>query len=131
MFKAVFTVLCLASVAPILCLAQGYSYEPAVVSLHGTLVQKRGEEPNGKMITFTALKLDRPITVQGTPGDDMDVTESDIRELHIIAVDRKVEAQIRRLKGRRVLITGGLMHSHTGHHHTTVLVLPKSVQSES
>jgi hypothetical protein len=110
--------------------AQGYGYGPTVVTLKGTLTSLTGEEPNGKRVKVPALKLAQPITVEGTPGDDMEETERDVVLLQVVALDRKLGDQVKRFKGKRVAIRGTLMHQHTGHHHSAVLILPDDIRAD-
>ena len=105
-------------------LSQTYRYEPAVVTLQGTLLSAPGETPNGKKITFPALQLKDPITVEGTSADSP--TEKGVVLLNMV-LDDKTMPIYKSLKGKRVSVTGTLFHSDNGNHQTNVLVTPTAI----
>lgn len=109
---------------PLSSFAQAYKYEPAVATLQGTLLSAPGETPNGKKITFPALQLAKPITVQGTSEDPP--SEKGVILLHMVLNDKTMEI-FKDLKGKRVTVTGALFHSDNGNHQTNVLVTPTSI----
>jgi hypothetical protein len=102
--------------------AQTYAYEPAVVTLTGTLILAPGESPNGKQITFPALQLANPIRVEG-PDEP---PEKGVVLLHMVLND-KTMASFQTLKGKRATVTGALFHSDNGNHQTNVLVTPTAI----
>lgn len=103
--------------------AQPYAYEPAVVSLTGTLLSAPGESPNGRKITFPALQLASPILVEGTPDEP---AEKGVMLLHMV-LNNKTMATFNALKGKRATVTGTLFHSDNGNHQTNVLVTPTAI----
>jgi len=107
--------------------AQTLKYGPAVVQLSGTLTSGKGVEPDDTKIIFPAIKLKAPIRVEGTPGDDADVTEKNI-SLVQLSLDEKLMAQYERMKSQAAVVTGTLFHQNTGHHHTKVLMLVQKIE---
>lgn len=109
--------------------AQTYSYGPSEVSLYGTLISAPGETPDGAKLTYPALELVVPITVNATPGDeDLEPTEIGVMLIHL-ALEKDSSAQFKELKGRRVVATGTLFHSDNGHHQTDVLLSVKALSA--
>jgi hypothetical protein len=111
----------------VVSIAQPYRYEPVVVTLQGTLVSAPGQTPDGKPLTFPALKLNAPIAVLGS-GDSP--AESNVDLLHMV-LNQKTAAAFRDLKGKRVLATGSLFHADNGNHQTAVLIAPTSIVAAS
>ena len=114
----------LIAAASSLSAAQPYAYEPAVVRLAGTLISAPGESPNGKKITFPALQLASPITVEGTSEESP--TEKGVMLLHMV-LDETSMATFKALKGKRAAVTGTLFHSDNGNHQTNVLIQTKAI----
>jgi hypothetical protein len=104
------------------------SYEPARVSLTGTISKKtfpgppnyesikRGDKPE----TYWVLHLEKPICTKASADND---AETGVADLQLI-LTRKQYALYRKLLGRRapLTVTGKLSHAITGHHHTPVLM---------
>jgi hypothetical protein len=107
--------------------AQAIKYEPAVVSLSGTLLSSEGESPSGKAIAFPALQLAKPITVQ---GDADTPTERGVALMHMVLGDPKMMAAFKSLKGKPVVVTGTLFHADNGNHQTAVLVTPTAITAK-
>ncbi len=111
--------------------ATTYRYEPAVVTLQGTLLSSPGETPDGEKLTFPSLRLNKPITVQAppaAPGAEAEAeTEKGVVLLHM-ALDAKNMATFKTLKGQQVKVVGTLFHADNGHHQTNVLVSPVSIE---
>lgn len=105
--------------------AQTYRYEPAESIITGVLTRETGETPDGRRITFPAIRLPRPITVE---GDSETPTEKGLAILHVILGNGSQTADFKRNLGRRVDITGRLMHSETGHHQTSVLIVAGTIE---
>jgi hypothetical protein len=112
------------AVASIASHAQSLAYEPAVVKIKGTLTSAPGESPNGKAVTFPALKLASPVIVQGTSTDAP--TEKGVMLMHMV-LDAKTMASFKALKGKPVEVTGTLFHSDNGNHQTNVLITPTAI----
>ena len=85
---------------PLAAFAQTYKYEPAVVTLHGKLMSAQGETPNGKKITYPALQLAKPITVQ---GDGDTPTEKGVALMHMVLNPKMMEA-FKNMKGKEFFI---------------------------
>lgn len=105
---------------------QAYRYEPDVVVLQGMLLSALGETPDGVKITFPAVRLMAPITVQGTLGDDFKETEEGV-VLVQMALNEKMMNIYKSLKGKRVEVAGTLFHQDNGHHYTKVLITPETI----
>lgn len=108
-------------------------YEPAVVELKGKVKRvvfpgppnyesvKAGDEPEPYYVLF----LPKGVCVQGDPKDEINSeTEKEIKSMQLMINDYK---KYRPLLGKNVTVKGQLMHSHTGHHHTKVLVQVESM----
>lgn len=104
------------------------SYEPATVTLKGTISRKtfpgppnyesvkEGDQPE----TYWVLHLTQPICVER--GADLDdVPEEDVSDLQLVWRGEQYARNLK-LLNKRVVISGKLFHSITGHHHTTVLI---------
>ena len=104
--------------------AQSYPYEPAVVTLQGTLLSSPGETPDGVKLRFPSLRLGKPITVQNAPNDPD--TEKGVVLMHM-ALNEKNMATFKRLKGQPVKVVGTLFHADNGNQQTNVLVSPVSI----
>ena len=60
-----------------------------------------------------------------TTGNDpqgFDVPETGVREMQLVVTKDAHWKTIRRLMGKRAIVSGTLFHAHTGHHRTKVLV---------
>jgi len=81
MKKLILTATILSLAIPLYSFAQTYKYEPTAVTLQGKLLSAPGETPDGKKITFPALQLAKPITVQ---GDQETPTEKGVVLMHMV-----------------------------------------------
>jgi hypothetical protein len=100
-------------------------YDPAVVTLQGTLRSGDGMTPDGQKLKFPALRLSAPIAVaQDAPRDWP--AEQGVVLLHL-ALDEKNMAAFKRLKGKPVQVTGTLFHADNGNQQTKVLIFPESI----
>jgi hypothetical protein len=106
------------------------SYEPAVVFIHGTLTRKTlPGPPNYEDIregdaaeTSWFLKLDRPICVNEDKSEpDLNPGQKNIRRVQLV-FDAEACDTYKVLLGQPVVARGTLFGSHTGHHHTPVLL---------
>ena len=105
--------------------AKTLPYDPAIVTLQGTLVSGDGMTPDGAKLKFPAIRLTQPISVpQDEPRDWS--AEQGVVLLHM-ALDDKNMAAFKRLKGKPVKVTGTLFHADNGNHQTSVLVFPVSI----
>jgi hypothetical protein len=119
-------------------------YEPTVSKMTGLATQqtfpgppnyedvKKGDKPE----TVWLLQLPKTVCVEAGK-DPMDEAEKGVAAIQLVLKpDQKLDA----LRDKRVEATGSLFHSHTGHHHTKVLltvseihalVFPKDVMAYS
>jgi hypothetical protein len=107
--------------------AQCLEYEPKVVRLSGVIVREthpgrpnyesiaNGDEPE----TIWVLKLNKAICVLAS--DDINVEADNEKEIQLV-LEAEQYKRHRRLLGQRVTASGKLFHSHTGHHHKTLLL---------
>jgi hypothetical protein len=107
--------------------AQCLEYEPKVVRLSGVIVREthpgrpnyesiaNGDEPE----TIWVLKLKKTICVLAS--DDINVEADNEKEIQLV-LEADQYRRYRRLLGQRVTVSGKLFHSHTGHHHKTLLL---------
>jgi len=114
---------------------QCLSYEPAVVSLSGTLVRKtfpgppnyesvkKGDRPE----TSWFLDLSEGVCVNESKTEpDLNPEQTGIREIQLVIKPEQYQ-QHKGLVGRKVLATGTLFGEHTGHHHTPVLLTVRTL----
>jgi hypothetical protein len=118
--------------APAGCL----SYEPVVVHVHGTLIRKTFPgPPNYEDIrkgdaaeTFWFLRLGSPICVNEDKSEpELNPSQKDIRRVQLV-LEAGAYDKYKALLGQRVVATGTLFGSHTGHHHTPVLLTVNSLE---
>jgi hypothetical protein len=107
--------------------AQCLAYEPKVVRLSGVIVREthpgrpnyesiaNGDEPE----TIWVLKLKKAICV--IASDDINVEADNEKEIQLV-LEAEQYRRYRHLLGQRVTVSGKLFHSHTGHHHKTLLL---------
>ncbi|HET8900329.1 MAG TPA: DUF4431 domain-containing protein [Holophagaceae bacterium] len=117
---------------------QAVHYEPEVVELAGTLIRKTFPGPPDFVFDKASrpercwiLKLDTPISV--TPSTSSDDFNSDafdqITEVQLVLTTDALIAHPRRIEGgKHLVLTGTLFESHTGHHHTQVLITVRSLR---
>ena len=106
-----------------------FEYGPTV-SLKGTLRSqvfpgppnyesiKRGDR---KEVTII-LSLGKSVCTTGNDPQGIDVPEAGIRDVQLVVVKDAHWTTVRRLIGKRAIVTGTLFHAHTGHHRTKVLL---------
>jgi len=103
-------------------------YEPAPVSLTGTIAMKEaygppgyGEDPaHDAKEQYPVLILASPICVAGYPDDDMNSkNEVDQTAVQMVFIGSRLAPQ---LIGQKVTVSGNLFHRSSGHHHTNVLI---------
>ncbi len=116
--------------------AQCVEYEPKIVTLSGTLVRETHAGPpnyesirrGDKAETIWVVRLSKPICVTGT--DDINVREDNQREVQLVLEPEQFK-KYRKLIGHRVIATGSLFHSHTGHHHKQLLLTTSVIRRTS
>jgi hypothetical protein len=106
------------------------SYEPVVVYIHGTLTRKTFPGPpnyedvrKGDAVeTSWLLKLASPICVNEDKSEpDLDPSQKNIRAVQLV-LNAEAYDTYKALLGQPVVARGTLSGSHTGHHHTPVLL---------
>lgn len=110
------------------------SYEPDIVSVPGTIREKdfpgppnyESIEQGDRRETAWILTPEKPVCVTGKSGDDLNVSETDITAMQLV-LDPAGYAKYRGLLKKPVVVKGTLFHSHTGHHHTPVLLTVQSI----
>ena len=118
---------------------QCLSYEPAVVTLSGTLVRKtfpgppnyesvkKGDRPE----TGWFLNLPESVCVNESKTEpDLNPKQSGIHEIQLVLQPEQYQ-QHKGMVGRKVLATGTLFGEHTGHHHTPVLLRVRKLEEPS
>lgn len=111
------------------------SYEPAVVTLSGTVTSRTypgppnyesiraGDEPE----TYWLLALPHPVCVNpGEPGE-FNEAKKNIRRIQLVFNDEEAYKKYRRLLGTRIVAMGTLYASFSGHHKTPVLLRVNSL----
>ena len=117
--------------------AQCLKYEPAIVKLKGTLIERTFPGPpeyqsiaNGdKPETAILLLLDQPICVE---GDKTNLQNSE-REINVVLVHVAMRSGYylnKELINKKVLVTGSLYHAITAHHRTQVLISNGLIEQE-
>jgi hypothetical protein len=112
------------------------SYEPATVTLTGkTFLKvfpgrpnyesiKEGDEPEPAWL----LRLAKPVCVKWDGKDEVNEAENHVLLIHLVLRGKQF-SQLRRLRKKgAITFTGTLFHSHTGHHHTKVLMMVQSMK---
>ncbi|MBI5888459.1 MAG: DUF4431 domain-containing protein [Deltaproteobacteria bacterium] len=105
------------------------SYEPAEVSLTGTLTRKilpgppefesieKGDRPE----MYWMLKLSKPACVNPDPDDEIYQEDNrDIRRMHLV-INTEDYPRYERLLSKKVVVIGILFHKYTRYDHTMVL----------
>lgn len=95
-----------------------YYYSPSV-TLSGTLTRRKYQTTE-----IFLLRLSTPITVIGDTEDSP--TETNVQEIQLMG-NETISLFDKDVLGKRVQITGELFHSHTGHHHTQVLIMVSNI----
>ena len=106
------------------------SYEPAVVTLHGSLIRKTFPGPpnysdihkGDRAETYFLLNLDSPICLDMDKSDpDLRPSQKNVRTVQLVLEEGTYE-RFKPLLGKKVVASGSLFAAHTGHHHTPVLL---------
>lgn len=103
-------------------------YEPAKARLGGWLFERTfpgppnyesiesGDRPERQWL----LWLEQPISVKAKPGEELNFTVEDAREITLVILDQKNYRRWRHLLGMRVVAAGGLFCGMTAHYRTDV-----------
>jgi len=115
--------------------SQCLSYDPAVVTLSGTLVRKTFPGPpnyecikkSDKPETSWFLELPASICVNEDQAQpDLNPRQSGIHEIQLV-LEPKQYQQCKGMVGSRVVAIGTLFGEHTAHHHTPVLLIVRAL----
>src|ERR1019366_2903490 len=101
-------------------------YEPARVTLNGTLVSHQG------LRGFWAVKPDYPIcTIKGS-SDPAAIAHSGVAEVQLILMGGQADFdRYRPLLGRKVSVSGKLTPQVTAYHQTEVLIIVDGIEGPS
>ena len=96
--------------------AKQVAYEPAIVTLSGTIVEEGyGDDatPMDRGKRALILRLDQPISVSAKPDDEINPEEKNVREVHLM-----LKPPLPKIASgkTRFSATGTLFHAHTVHH---------------
>jgi hypothetical protein len=112
------------------------SYEPAVVTLHGSLIRKTFPGPpnysdihkGDRAETYFLLNLDSPICFDMDKSDpDLRPSQKNVRTVQLVLEEGMYE-RFKLLLGKEVVARGSLFAAHTGHHHTSVLLTVSNLE---
>jgi len=112
------------------------SYEPAVVTLHGSLIRKTFPGPpnysdihkGDRAETYFLLNLDSPICLDvDKSAPDLRPNQKNVRTVQLILEEGTYE-RFKPLLGKEVVARGSLFAAHTGHHHTPVLLTVSNLE---
>jgi hypothetical protein len=85
---------------------------------------RHGDEPEIHWL----LKLPQPICVDPDKSEpELNEAKQDVRLVQLV-VNKEAYKRYRKLVGKRVIATGMLFASITGHHHTPVLLTVKTLE---
>ncbi len=113
------------------------SYAPATVALRGTLVRKSFPgPPNYESVragdsaeTYWLLNLRSPVCIVRDDAEpDLNPLQENVHSVQLVVQPRDYE-KYKTLLARRVVATGTLFGSHTGHHHTPVLLTIQKIEA--
>jgi hypothetical protein len=93
-----------------------YDYEPARVTLQGTIIEHDG------LRKWLGLRLDKPICTNEGPDEDQGLAHSNVKELHLVVFSNTHREQLKYLLGKHAEISGRLMLAITAYHMTPVLL---------
>lgn len=105
------------------------SYWPVKVKLTGTIVRETFPgPPNYESIedgdapeTFCILKPEKPVCVNGKEGDDLDVSETNVKAIQLVFHEVDCTSY-RPLWLKKVSVSGTLYHGANAHHRSRILV---------
>jgi hypothetical protein len=114
-------------------------YEPATVKLSGKVVKEvHPGRPNFESVekgdekeTCWYLHLGEPVCVKGGEENSLyNSPESNIRKVQLVLSSNQYKTY-QTMENKNVIVTGQLFHSHTGHHHTPVLLTVKTMTANN
>jgi hypothetical protein len=113
-------------------------YEPASVTLTGKVSTKvfpgppnyesvkEGDKPEVAWL----LHLAKPVCVRAENQDDLNSPEDGVSDIQLVLQGNQFRQVRRMMKKGAVTVTGKLFHSHTGHHHATVLIVVNRIKQQ-
>lgn len=112
------------------------SYEPSIVRLTGTIVRETflgapnyaSVEHGDKPEVYWLLNLSRPICVRADETEPLNSEQKDVLRIQLVFPDASVYKTKKELVGKNVVAEGTLFGSHTGHHHTRVLLTVRNLR---
>jgi hypothetical protein len=108
--------------------AQTLKYQPAVVSLVGTMTSGTAEGPGGAKVAFPAIKLTTPVRVEPDATDTRTQPEDGVSLIQLVISSTATMALFETLKDKPATVTGTLFHaSSPEYHHTKVLITVKEI----
>lgn len=129
-------VVCLLAVAALVTLASTadarcYQYEPATVTVTGLIFLRTdfgppnyGEDPaHDSRERHIYIRLDKRLCVEADVEGEAEANVRVMQMVYMIHLPFKLE-----WVGKHVSVTGTLLHGHTGHHWTKVLIIPSTTQ---
>jgi hypothetical protein len=115
------------------------SYEPAVVTISGTLTRRIfAGPPNYESVrkgdraeTSWLIELHSPVCVFEDKTDpDLNPPQDRVSEMQLVLTPEEYQSY-KEMVGKEVIAKGTLFGAHTGHHHTPVLMTTKSIELAS
>ncbi len=97
------------------------NYEPATVTLTGTISRRTFINVSEQKEVVWILKIAKPICLKGDEGSDFNVERSRVSDVQLV-LDPEMFGKYRGLLGKKVRATGTLFGEHTAHHFTPVLL---------
>ena len=82
-----------------------------------------------KKETALLLKLVKKVCVAGKDVQNLEISETGVRDVQLVILNDKHWKTVRRVKGKRAIITGTLFHGNTGHHRTKILIQVSNIKS--
>jgi hypothetical protein len=107
---------------------QTYKYD-SVITLEGVFISAIADAAitsDEKPHKYTALKLNKPISVLCKSDDQYCETEDGVMLLQLVLKDAEW-SKYKKLKGKKVKVQGTLFHSDNGNHFTSVLLDVSSI----
>ena len=96
-------------------------YEPAEVSLAGTISRRTFVNASEQKEVVWILRLAKPVCVNADENSDSNVKRARVKDVQLV-LEPGMFAEYRRLLGKKVRATGTLFGEHTAHHFTSVLL---------
>lgn len=95
---------------------QTIAYEPALVTLTGTLRGGEFAHPNGQQVPFWYLRVREPVRVPADPANSINVETSGVMEIQVHPANEAMRKRLKRSVGHRITLAGTVFHEHTAWH---------------